>query len=234
MPRSRRYSCPEDKVSREDEYLLPYSNTRPTRVSTYPSYAPTQATRSSNAYEYDFSSSDHTLVDERLPPLESRTRRSGSIINYRDPVEPTSLSRRRTGSMSNDGTPASPIEDSYSSSSTRRRKKTRKPKDMVYIDKLTISANGPPLETHLRNTKGNVHIKHLRIEDETSASAAQSSHRRSGRRRSSSHSKQAEKVSEGVSKLTQVCELATVAALVLQWKEYRADKKERDKERVKS
>ena len=227
MPKSRRYSYPEDDVAREDEYLRPYSNTRPTRVSTYPSYAP--ATRSSNSYENQFSSSDHTLVDDRLPPLENRTRTSGSITSYRDPVEPASLSRRRTGSTSNDGTPASPSEDNYYSS--RRHKKTRKPKDMVYIDRLTISANGPPLETHLRNTKGNVHIKHLRIEDETAASTTQSSYRRSGRRRSSSHSKQSENVSEGVSKLTQVCELATVAALVLQWKEYRADKKERDKER---
>lgn len=95
---------------------------------------------------------------------------------------------------------------------------------MVYIDRLTVSANGPPLETHFRNTKGNVHIKYLRIEDQT----VESIHGRPRRRRA--RPKEIEKELESVSKLTRACELACVGSLLLQLKEYREYKKEREKE----
>lgn len=223
MPEARTYSCPKYGHDVKNEHLRPYSNTRHANTLTYPSYARTQATRSCNAYQKQFSLSDHTLVDDRHSlPLESRSWRSGSTTDRRAPVVPVSRSQNRTRRAENTATSPPPTEDHRTVS---RHKKPQIPKPTVSIDLLTISANGAPLETHLRNTKGNVHIKHLRIEDERAASPKDFSHRRSSRRRS--RPRQAEKETESVSKLTRICELACVASLALQWKEYREWKNER-------
>jgi hypothetical protein len=226
MPKARTYSFPEYGQDVEEEYLRPYSNTRRENALTYPSDARTQATRSSNAYQDQFSLSDHTLVDDRHSlPLETRSSRSGSTTDRRAAVVPVSRSQKRTGRAESNATSPPPSEDHRT---VCRRKKPQIPKPTVSIDLLTISANGPPLETHLRNTKGNLHIKHLRIEDETAASAKNSSHGRSRRRRS--QPRQAEKETESVSKLTRICEVACVASLALQWWEYRHWKNEKSEE----
>lgn len=198
MPNSRTYSHLEYGLDGGNEYPRQYSNTR--RV-TYPSYAPTQASRSSREYQDRFSLSDHTLVDEH-PSIRSRT--SSSIAHSRDVVLPISRPAEHFKSIARASPPID--EDPH------RRKS---PREMIYIEQLTISADGPPLETHLRNTEGNVHIKHLRVEDTPS-------------KRRKSRSRQVEKESESVSKLTRMCEVACVVSLLLQWKEYREYRKERE------
>lgn len=221
MQNSRMYGDPQYDLHAQNEYVEPYSDDRRASASTYPSYAPTQARRSSKTHDNRFSLSSRTLVDDYDPGLETRSWRSGSVSERRDVALPTRLSMQTTDHRRGTAATFSPIGED--SNTTSRRKKKKKSKDVVYIETLTIPANGPSLETHLRNTKGNVHIKHLRIEDETAISPTHSSHRKSKRERRS-RPRQAEKESESVSKLTRVCELATVAALVLQWKEYKSNK----------
>lgn len=226
MPQARTYSYPEDGHDVKNEYRRRNSNTRHANAHTSPSYAQTQATRSSKASQDQFSLSDHTLVKDRYPiPLDTRSWRSSSTADRRDLVLPITRSQKRTGRAESHTTSPPTTEDHRAVS---RHQNPQSPNPTVSIDLLTISANGPPLETHLRNTKGNVHIRHLRIEDEIAASAKNLSHRRSRRRRS--RSRRAEKETESVSKLTRICELACVASLALQWKEYRESKNEKSQE----
>jgi hypothetical protein len=222
MPSSRTYSHLEYGVDGENDYRGQYSNTR---RATYPLCEPTQASRPSRAWEDPFSLSDHTLVEDYNDPLESRSWRSSSTADRQDAILPISRSMRRSERTKSRNTRSATLSSTdHDLFPTNIRRNSSSQTDMVYIDRLTIPANGPPLDTHLRNTKGNVHIKHLRIEDET----ADSTSRRPRRRRS--RTKEKEKEPESISKLTRVCELACVVSLLLQFKEYREYKKEREKE----
>jgi hypothetical protein len=142
------------------------------------------------------------------------------MVEHRDPSLPARPSVRPADYGKTRASLSSAIEDNHSTA--KRRKKTKKPKNTVYIETLTISANGPPLETHLKNTKGPVHIRQLKIEDDTVVSSNRASHKSSRRRRS--RREPAEKETEGISKLTRVCELACVASLILQYVEYKSKK----------